>query len=179
MLIGQGVNKDSSISLRNEPLHRWSAASEEEEAEWEVAQRETALNVPVLWSSVVSFQLTKYCVDVCMWMQMHLALSLLSDYRLSPVRLRCMWDFYLFFCCCCCCIRGRLKLQGFQSAMWHVYPFLNPTWDMSSHRDSWNCWNRSWILSPVYSKKYIFWNCESAPLGENPGSIPNLLPLIN
>lgn len=32
MLIGQWVDKDSAISLRNEPLHRASAASEEAKA---------------------------------------------------------------------------------------------------------------------------------------------------
>ena len=65
MLIRQWVDKDSAISLRNEPLRRVSAASEEEKAtEWAVLLRWIAENLSLF---VLLSQLTKHDLGVHMW----------------------------------------------------------------------------------------------------------------
>lgn len=64
MLIGQWVDKDSTISLRNEPLHRRPAASEEQDRKRE-KKRDIMRHVWVFASSVLSFQSSERCVGVC------------------------------------------------------------------------------------------------------------------
>lgn len=80
MLIGQWVDKDSTISLRNEPLHRGSAASEEQDGKRErEREREIMRHVWVFASSVLSFQSSERCVGVCV------CVDILLLGKLSPV----------------------------------------------------------------------------------------------
>lgn len=92
MLIGQWVDKGSTISLRNEPLHRRSAASEEAATEEAKKQggagrglgrwKKITIYVWVFASSVLPFQLSEHCVGVCMWTRAHPVPLLLSDKNL-------------------------------------------------------------------------------------------------
>lgn len=94
MLIGQWVDKDSTISLCNEPLHRRSTASEE--GEREVTQRNYEICLDVCELCVVVSADWTLSIGICAWT--HTTCCSRNVHLLvEPVSAKVCFCFCLFF----------------------------------------------------------------------------------
>lgn len=114
MLIGQWVDKDSTISLCNEPLHRRSTASENRERERSL--REITRSARMFARSVLSFWLTERCAGSCICG--HLCCC-------CGKRFNCRWNLYPCF---------NLQLQSvFQLDDIAFLTLDHGAWQMGAH----------------------------------------------